>query len=365
MKNMIAVYRNIKALVKHHCFLFIVVISGILLSTIGILFYSGYFLYSYYETTGLNRNNLSIQLQAETQPQAVSEILHELTSAGTDQVLQLTAYDKLNPHKNSLSSSSDSAQDLPAIGVYRPDYAKSLLLGRFFTPQEDDPHIVLSEFSTDVLGYSQSPVGSSIQIGDTAFKVIGMISHSYENGYLIPIHYYINHFKTLLIDITWLPDMSRSQLNDIRETILQNSHVLSCEITTPPGPFLSPDFLLSFLQIILIFCAALINIVSLLYFWNRLSWRKYQIYSVCGSRPGQKASIILMQTLALMVPGIAAGFLLFLALLPVLGRLHLVYAAQVENYCLIAAVLLLIVTGISVLIAWRSAKENQIYRAKE
>lgn len=368
MKSMTVVNRNLKSLLKHHPLLFIVVIAGVLLSTVGILFYSGYFLYSYYDTTGLNRNNLSIQLQDGTQPQAVSDILRELTSAGSDQVLQLTAYDNLSSQANSRSSasaSSASEQTFPVIGVYRPDYAKRVLLGRFFTPQEDEPHILLTEFVTDVLEYRQSPVGSSIQIGDTAFKVIGMISHSYENGYLIPIDYFIKHFKTLLIDITYLPEMSRSQLKNICTTISQNSSVLSCEITTPPSPFLSAGFLLSFLQIILIFCAAFINIIALLYFWNRLSRQTYQVYSICGSSPGQKFTINLMQTLALMFPSIAAGFLIFLMLLPALGRLNLVYAAHIENYLLIGAVLAAIVLGISIFIALRGTREKQIYRIKE
>lgn len=361
MKSITAVYRNLKALIKHHYFMFLVVISGVLLSTVGILFYSGYFLYSYYDTVGLNRNNLSIQLQDGVQAQPVSEIIQQLTSIGADQVRKLTVQESADMQKND----PYSTQSLPVIGVYRPEYSKRMLLGRFFSPQEDAPSVVLSEFITEVLEFHQSPVGSSISLGEEKFNVIGMISHSDEDGYLIPITYYIRHFPTSFIDITYVPEMSRSHLKKICTLISQNDNVLSCEITSPPSPFLSPDFMISFLQIILIFCAAFINIISMIFFWNKMSCKKYQIYSICGSRPRQKFFIILIQTLALMVPTIAAGFLAFLALLPALGRIHLVYAAHIENYLLIGAILAGIVLCVSIFIAYRSQKEDRIYLMKE
>ncbi len=361
MKILITAYRNIKSLIHHHCFLFIVILFSVALSSFGIFFYSGYFLYSYYDTVGLNRNHLSIQLQDGTQPEAISEIIQQLTSIGTDQVRKLTVHENSDIQRNG----SYSAQSIPVIGVYRPEYAKRVLLGRFFTPQENAPSIVLSEFITEVLEFHQSPVGSSISIGGDEFKVIGMISHSYEDGYLIPIEYYIKHFPASLIDIIYVPELSRSKLKNICEALSQNSNILSCEITSPSSPFLSSDFMLSFLQIILIFCAAFINIISMLYFWNRLCRQTYRIYSICGSSPGQKFSIILMQTLALMVPSVAAGFLLFTALLPVLGHLKLVYASHMENYLFIGAVLMIIVFCASILLAVRNLKEREIYIIKE
>lgn len=361
MKILTAAYRNIKSLIRHHCFLFIVILFSVALSSFGIFFYSGYFLYSYYETTGMNRNHVSIQLQDGTQPQAVSEIIQQLTSIGTDQVQKLTVQETSDIPKNG----SYSAQTLPVIGIYRPEYAKRLLLGRFFTPQENAPSIILSEFITEALEFHQSPVGSSISIGEAEFKVIGMISHSYEDGYLIPMEYYIRHFPTSCIDITYLPEFSRSQLKDICSTLAQNSNILSCEITSPSSPFLSADFLLSFLQIILIFCAVLINIISMLYFWNRLCRQTYQIYSVCGGSPGQKLGVTLLQTLSLTIPSIAFGFLLFASLLPVLGRLQLVYASHIENYLFIGAVLMVIIFGASLLLAARNVKEREIYIIKE
>mgnify|MGYP006866773605 FL=1 len=361
MKSVIAAYRNIKALIRHHCFLFTVIILSVVLSSVGIFFYSGYFLYSYYDTVGMDRNHLSIQLQDGTQPEAVSEIIQELTSTGLDQVRKLTAYDNPNMQKNG----AYTEQSIPAVGVYDKEYEKRLLLGRFFTIQEDAPYVVLSEFMTDVLGFHQSPIGSNVHIGEDEFKVIGMISHSDENGYLIPIQYYINHFPTASIEVTYGSELSRSQLKAIRTSLSQNVNILSCKITSPPSPFLSSDFMLSFLQIILIFCAAFINIISMLYFWNRLSRQTYQIYSICGSSPGQKFSIILMQTLALMVPSVAAGFLLFTMLLPTFGRLNLVYAAHIENYLLIGAILMIIVFCASILLAVRNLKEREIYIIKE
>ena len=273
MKSVIAAYRNIKALIRHHCFLFTVIILSVVLSSVGIFFYSGYFLYSYYDTVGMDRNHLSIQLQDGTQPEAVSEIIQELTSTGLDQVRKLTAYDNPNMQKNG----AYTEQSIPAVGVYDKEYEKRLLLGRFFTIQEDAPYVVLSEFMTDVLGFHQSPIGSNVHIGEDEFKVIGMISHSDENGYLIPIQYYINHFPTASIEVTYGSELSRSQLKAIRTLLSQNVNILSCKITSPPSPFLSSDFMLSFLQIILIFCAAFINIISMLYFWNRLSRQTYQI----------------------------------------------------------------------------------------
>lgn len=72
-----------------------------------------------------------------------------------------------------------------------------------------------------------------------------------------------------------------------------------------------------------------------------------------------------MQTLALMVPSVAAGFLLFTMLLPTFGRLNLVYAAHIENYLLIGAILMIIVFCASILLAVRNLKEREIYIIKE
>ena len=77
VKKVYLAINNIRLMLKNKSIMMLIIFTSITLSVLGILFYSGYFLYDYYQSQ--TENQVEIYLQKSTQSSDIIRVIEELS----------------------------------------------------------------------------------------------------------------------------------------------------------------------------------------------------------------------------------------------------------------------------------------------
>lgn len=348
MKKFLLAVHNLKYMIENGNRLFFIVLTSMSLSVFGMLFYSGYFLYSYYSSE--DGSKITITPAPDSSGEEICRLLSQLKSAGyTTKQVQLLP---------------DSSGNGMITGEYNLQWDKDILLGKNYSFEENRPYVIMPEFTVDFVENGESPIGFQME-EDADLHVYGIVPYTETDSCCVPVNYYAMHYPTGKINYRYAEKLDKKTVRML-EGILENSRVVdSFRIIRSSSPFLSTDFMWQFVQILLIFSVMVINIFCMAYSWIIHFKRNYRIYAVCGAAKTSIVGIIMFQTFLLMSASVLAGNILFFICRILLKNTSLVYQQSCLPYVEVSALLMVILMIFSVLIAKRAAQADTIYQVRE
>ena len=241
VKKVYLAINNIRLMLKNKSIMMLIIFTSITLSVLGILFYSGYFLYDYYQSQ--TENQVEIYLQKSTQSSDIIRVIEELSLKEKDISDMCVSNGKLSEGK--------------LIGEYNKTWKEHMLVGQCYSINDNRPYLLMAEYQVDNIEGYEKPV----------------------DNYILPVYYYINNYPTDYIMIKY---NNRKNSSKIEKTLAQNTIVKKYNMKRST-PFLSEDFMGAFVQILLIFAAVIINVLCMTYAWLSTFNRKFKIYAICGA----------------------------------------------------------------------------------
>lgn len=321
---------NIWKLIRHRTVLGIIIILSLIVSTFGVLFFSGYFSYSYYDSIIGKTSSLSITITPTSSSQDIQSILNTITNLSGGSINSITLSD------GAINNNYSDGNAIPVIGKYSKTEEEQLLLGRYFHEGENCPVVLLSETCASILGVSNMPLSETLSLADKQFEIIGILFHS-DLAYILPINYYMDHYTANKIDVFFNAHLEKESLR-----VIQNlPGVRNAEYSEPPSPFLSAEFIPSLIQILLIYSFTFLNIILVIQLWQQSNMEQYKLYYCLGANLGTITTIASMQIIFVSLFGVLIGYLVFLLLLPTFTSCGIIYATIVD-----CSVLVIIISAI-------------------
>ena len=296
---------NFKKLIYQHKGLLLIVVLSMMISTFGVLFFSGYYAYSYYSITDKENCKITITLNSESTNEEISNLLLELTQG------EFASITSLSVSEGELPQIGASELSTTLIGKKYFDNER-LLIGRHFMDNETEPVMLLSENMLLTLGIEE-PFVEDITIDSISYSIIGVLFNS-EPAYIIPIPFYLQHYRVTNICAVYANIPEKDYINDF---VISNQSVISSyNVEFFASPFQSPEFLAEIIQIFLVFGFSFLNIVSVIIFWQKLFSRQYRIYHICGCTQTMITRCVSLQIMIVSMVAIMLGLALYLSFLP-------------------------------------------------
>jgi len=347
---------SIKTLIRQKTILFLIIVFSFAVSVFGILFYSGYFAYSYYDSLRGEVCNIEIILEPTAFSSTIHEILSNVTSLSRETVTSVIVREKNNTIGDYRYGST-----IPVLGKYDVLDKTQVLVGRYFTENESDFVALLSEHFAAQLGIGNTPVGTTIQVGKDDYTLVGIIFNS-ENAYIIPVDCYIDHYNVTSISVSFSENVSQIGMRNIYSAFGDSisSYIFSSRLS----PFLSRSFLPSLMQILLIYCFTLANVVLVILLWQKCNLNRYCIYYICGITNKCHILLIVLQIIAVSLFGILIGFMSYISILPLFESLGIVKAST-KDYLLIVSYVSIFVLIYSSIYSLRSVSKLKSYKTRQ
>ena len=327
---------------------FFIVLISMSLSVFGMLFFSGYFLYSYYESE--MGSKITITLHPGTSGMDVLQLLSQLKTK--------------NYETQQVKITTEKTDDFGVTGEYNRQWNKSILNGKNYTLNEDRPYVIMAEYTVDFVKNGESPIGFRLKDKEE-FQVYGIVPYTENDGYCVPIQYYALHYPTETVRYCYAQKLDKKAVQKIDTTLKNSSAVATYHIVRAANPFLSTYFMEKFVQIVLIFSVIIINIFCMTYSWIIHFKRDYRIYEICGADKNCIVGIIMVQTIILMFIGVFTGNFLFFIVKTGVKHTTLVYQKSYVPYRGISLLLMVILTLFSSVLAKKVTKTNTVYRGSE
>ena len=141
MKKYILAVHNLKYMIGNRNSLFFIVLASMSLSVFGMLFYSGYFLYSYYRFEGGSK--ITITPAPDSSGEEICQLLSQLKSTGyTTKQVQLLP---------------DNLEDGMITGEYNQQWDKKVLVGKNYSFDENQPYVIMPEYMVNFVENGESP----------------------------------------------------------------------------------------------------------------------------------------------------------------------------------------------------------------
>lgn len=344
---------NLKKLIYEHRGVLLIVILSMIISTFGVLFFSGYYAYSYYSLTDKENCKITITLNSESTNEEISNLLLELTQPKFASITSLTVSEGEPPQIGSSELSTS------IIGKKYFDNER-ILVGRHFKENENEPVMLLSENMLSTLGIEE-PFVEDITLDSISYSIIGVLFNS-EPAYIIPIPFYLQHYRVTNICAVYASIPEKDYINDF---VISNQSVISSyNVEFFSSPFQSPGFLAEIIQIFLIFSFSFLNIVSVIIFWQKLFSKQYSIYHICGCTKTMITGCISLQIMIVSIVAIMIGLALYLFFLPLFIQLSIVYESVSD--CLIITGIVFIITFIfTIILSHKIATKQENYKVEE
>lgn len=355
MNELRIAFANVKKLFKNNTIIAVIIISSIMISIFGILFYSGYFLLDYYSANSSKESMILIQSENETDRSNIEKTVNYLNSIEKPIIMSVSLYPDVYTETKGYSSN-----EARIIGKYDINYNSALLCGDNFSILSNTNEVLVDSFSISNDKYTYAPIGEEINIYGNTFKIKGIFSPGYETDYIVPISYYATNFTTKSIIINF-SNCSNNDIDLIKtelENLLKSSDIIC---TKNANPLKSIDFLSQFFQILLIFCISFLCIFLMINFWVAKMKQTFSVYAVCGCTPKKKMRIIMIQLFMVFSLGTVLGFSFFISFLKLLGKLNLVSTITIMDYVIIVIIVLIILCFYSLLFAIKKSKEKDLY----
>lgn len=351
MQTFRLILHNVKRIATHNRASFFIVIFSLIITTFGVLFYSGYI---YNVSTGRRINygdKLEINVSVDASPQELKAIISKIEQ---NQDVQSILVSREKPMQQ------DGTYDI--VGEYSNLYSGRILSGKYFERNEETGVVVLPEYSVgEIAGYNEAPVGKILEFDNVDMTIIGVISFLSTDYLVVPVDYYVNNFTTGYICCTYNSFVQ----NDLYEYLSVNTNVENYHISSQKPILLTTSFWLEFGQILLIFAVSIINLFTIIRFWIISNKRTYNIYSICGSSKAKIICLITGQSFMVILLGTILGVGLFSIFANVLEKYDLITTESLTLY-LLATILILSITFLfSVIVTIKSNISNEIYHIKE
>lgn len=342
---------NIISMLRANNRLLILVMFSISVSVFGILFYSGYFLYSYY--TAVGGSSITIELSPSVEREKVWHLVEQIS--------------KIESETEKVYLLPEKVEEVAVLGAYNSKWNDEsfLLLGNNHSLGEDTPSIIMAEYMVKNLDDGKVPVGLMIECNGEYYQVTGIVSYTEYDGFQLPIKYYALHYDTKVIELSYSNQISFSEKKFIKE-ILDNSIIVErYSVGNNNNPFLSEDFLSVFLQILVIFSIVVVNAFSMAYYWITHFKRNYRIYAVCGASKQMIQNIIIVQNLVVMFVGVIIGNIVYVICQSIVKDFGLVYQGNYDVYVGISAIVFVILIIFSIILSSKVVKSDVIYNVTE
>lgn len=149
VKKVYLAINNIRLMLKNKSIMMLIIFTSITLSVLGILFYSGYFLYDYYQSQ--TENQVEIYLQKSTQSSDIIRVIEELSLKEKDISDMCVSNGKLSEGK--------------LIGEYNKTWKEHMLVGQCYSINDNRPYLLMAEYQVDNIEGYEKPVGKNIKVG--------------------------------------------------------------------------------------------------------------------------------------------------------------------------------------------------------
>lgn len=325
MKIIKLIFINITKLIRESRSVFIFILTGIIASSFGILFYSGYFMYNHYDTY------YACEVDITTDNNNSSEELKQLVKT----IISENSFNTL------VMSEKDSGfSDTDVLGVYYGKIENFLLTGSEYTSDETEPIAFLSEDIVEQLDYHRNITNEKIVYDGKTFTVSGIHRSFY--SFCVPPLYYIENYDVNNIHV---------ELDDIISDNLRNyldSSDIEYRITNNESPFNSSEFIISLSLIIIIFSLSFVNILMMFSFWNIKMKQTFTVYYIYGCSRLKKFFIVSGQMFFISFTGTIIGSILYACVYKPLGKLKIVYSDDIKAYIPIFLIILAVLLAFSI-----------------
>ena len=351
MKTFRLILHNIKRIAIHNRATFFIVIFSLIITTFGVLFYSGYIYNVSMERRIDYGEKLELYVSADSSTQDLKDIISKIEHEQDIQSI-LVSYEK--------PTQQDGTYDI--VGEYNKLYSERILSGKYFERDEKNGVVVLPEYSVgEIAGYNEFPIGKTLELDNTNLTIMGVISFLSTDYLVVPVDYYIENYSTEYICCTY----NNSIQNNLYEELSADTNIESiCVISQKPILF-TTSFWIEFGQILLIFTASIINLFAIIWFWIVSNKRTYNIYSICGSSKAKIICLITGQSFMVIFTGTILGAGLFSVFANVLGKYNLIATENLLLYLLVTILMLCITFLFSIIVTIKSNISNEIYHIKE
>ena len=356
--------RNLINFALHKTILLIIIIFGLVISTIGILFYCGNFLYNYNASAELKEKTLEISFNSNTNINEINNIIGVIKDSSLPNASRIVAAEKKFDNINITSSSSSEQPKLAIIGeddIKSPNY---IINGRYFNNNDLD-NVAIASDMTLAVQQIQKPLGHIIQANNKTYKIIGVRGYSdLDNGIIIPLKSYINSEKTQYLKCEYSEKLNSKQRGFISKSLISFNNINKIKLPENLNPFTSRLFVFNFIQVMIIFTIALINIFTLLYYWIKSNKRLYSVYALLGCKRSATNSIIMLNSMIITVFSLVLGYIVFKALNPILVKLELISNSYLYVDVIIASVFISIAVIISFIMVVKFNSNNELYKVR-
>lgn len=359
MKILKLVFRNIKKMLRFHPFCFLAIILGITVSSFGILYYTGQLLDVYYCSLIDSNLTMKIQIESDTNANEIKLLLQKLEEINKMQ--EITLFEK-EPDKN---SANYTVEDIPVIGLYSLNNEERILLGRNFEKEENKNNLIVNEAMVSMLGIEEMPIEKRVKMQGQEYSIVGMVSYSNYNAFMVPIYYYMENYDTQYIVCSFSEIMNKTMIKNIKDTIKQFDFIKTYQMPQKGNPFLSRNFMTEFIQVVAIFTVAMLNILTMMSFWVKQSRKMYSVYTICGCNKKKNRFIIMLQVVLLSGSSILLGSAIFAVAVPILQKRGLMEVKYSMDFIKVIIMLMIGAFLFAIRLALKECKEEKIYMIKE
>lgn len=344
MKILKLIFFNIYKLYKESRSVLLFILVGIIFASFGIFFYSGYFIYNYYDSNYSCELDINIDNTKDT-----AQIKSLIDRIATEKKLS----------KIIITDDSVNDSDLLNItGLYEKNFNNHLIYGNGYQYNEEQPYAILSERAVEQLGFNRNITGEKINYNSLDYNVSGINTGMFD--FCVSPYFYAENFNTKYLHAEF--DTIISQ--DLKKTLENES--FHYDMTKNNSPFKSPGFLFCFIIVVAVFALSFINILIMFSFWTIKMKQTFKVYYIYGCDTTKKFFIVSGQVFFISLIGTIIGFIAFLSVYKKLGKLTIVYAESVTNYILVLTFTILLLLLLSIYFGSNIAKTQAIsFRAKE
>lgn len=328
------VKKNILKLVQQKTILFLIILISFAVSVFGVLFYSGYFAYSYYDSLKGEVCSVEVLLRPLTSSENVREIISDATKLSPEAVISVIAAD------GDINNNYVPGNTIPIIGKYSTFEKEQVLLGRYFDKNENEAVVLLSEMCASIIGIPNSPIAKIITIGQKDFSIVGVLFNS-ELAYILPLDYYIDNYPVTKISVLYNQNISFAEMQSINKE--HSDSIADYTFVKQKSPFLSISFLPSLIQILLVYSFTFINILLVILLWQQCCLEQYKIYYICGIQEKQLFFTILFQIINTSLIGIIIGLVSYIGLLPLFESLSIVRESLFDCLIIVGIIVMIVI----------------------
>ena len=344
MKILKLIFLNIYKLFKESRSILFFILAGIIFASYGIFFYSGYFMYNYFDL------NYSCELDITVDNNKNTDQLKSLI----DEIIDQKGFNRIilcDDPENQLHRSE-------VIGLYEKNFAKHILYGEAFSYDTDQPYAVVAEETVSELGFTRNITGERISYKSKDFDVKGIYAGFYSLS--VPPYFYAENLKTRNIHCEFDDIISAALKNKLKDD------GFDFELIQNNMPFKSPEFIFCLFIVIAIFSLSFINILTMFSFWTAKMKQTFKVYYIYGCNHTNKFFIVTGQVFFISLIGTFIGFTVFISTYKLLGKLRIVYDESILNYIFVLLFTVFILLLLSVYFGIKVSKTQEItFRSKE